>query len=549
VERADSAKSTDSTSGALQGIPIEDRSGHVGDFGGGGWVTADQLRAGDTLAGLDGELSFTVLSSTREERPQGILVYNLTVEGDHTYYVADSEGQAHAVWAHNARTCPWLLRTNMKDAGVKFQTGEMAAHVVPHGEFSLRNKKVREAIQKSKNILERNGIDLDDAVNGFATRSLTHNGTHRNKYFTDMADRLSKAEKDGPAAVVKELGELKRDALNGKCPDGEVCMRDGLAMYELESELEDPRFEGFGMDAPSLRGNRNRLDDFLPDKITDARWQAPRMASTWTTPRVDDSRVRKFNDYPAVLTAPVFSERAVRALRDLLEPNGELLPLESKLGNYWIYNITTVADVVDPDRSVVNWIHRDWRLSSTIDRYEVFPERLESLAIFRIIEDPPSAFVTDVFVERARAAGLQGMNFIKTWPMPPGVIWWELERDRGLAKENSNPFTGQSMVIRLGLRGRPAKGGPDEHAAIDRLLDELDAMLAPSDSRELIGSLEGHEYLRRECRLFLSCPDADALFERLRPWLRGLNWPGEVAVLKRYGHYRQKKAPEVYVDP
>jgi hypothetical protein len=77
-----------------------------GASGAGGWVTADQLRAGDTLSGLDGEIGFTVLSSTREERPQGILVYNLTVEGDHTYFVADSEGQAHAVWAHNAKWCP-----------------------------------------------------------------------------------------------------------------------------------------------------------------------------------------------------------------------------------------------------------------------------------------------------------------------------------------------------------------------------------------------------------------------------------------------------------
>jgi hypothetical protein len=87
-------------------IPEAEAGATSGASGVGGWVSADQLRAGDTLSGLDGESVFTVLSSTREERPQGILVYNLTVEGDHTYFVADSEGQAYAVWAHNARVCP-----------------------------------------------------------------------------------------------------------------------------------------------------------------------------------------------------------------------------------------------------------------------------------------------------------------------------------------------------------------------------------------------------------------------------------------------------------
>ncbi len=65
-----------------------------------GWVRADQLQIGDTLLQPDG--SFVTLTASQiEARSQGVTVYNLEVEGGHTYFVDDAASGA-AVWVHNA---------------------------------------------------------------------------------------------------------------------------------------------------------------------------------------------------------------------------------------------------------------------------------------------------------------------------------------------------------------------------------------------------------------------------------------------------------------
>ncbi|TWU07804.1 hypothetical protein Pla52n_03790 [Stieleria varia] len=46
-----------------------------------------------------------------------------------------------------------------------------------------------------------------------------------------------------------------------------------------------------------------------------------------------------------------------------------------------------------------------------------------SAAIFRIAELPAEVFVTEEFVERAFAFQLNGFDFVKAWPVEPGVIW------------------------------------------------------------------------------------------------------------------------------
>ena len=67
------------------------------------WVEAKDLREGDVFLGANGELS-TVVSIERVEFPDGIAVYNLTVDGNHNYFViaaCDEYGQT-SVLVHNA---------------------------------------------------------------------------------------------------------------------------------------------------------------------------------------------------------------------------------------------------------------------------------------------------------------------------------------------------------------------------------------------------------------------------------------------------------------
>jgi len=62
-----------------------------------GWTGAGRLCVGDALATRAGP-PLIVQRLTWGHRPEGYVVYNLTVSGDHTYFVGRANG---GVWAHN----------------------------------------------------------------------------------------------------------------------------------------------------------------------------------------------------------------------------------------------------------------------------------------------------------------------------------------------------------------------------------------------------------------------------------------------------------------
>ena len=72
------------------------------------WVEAKDLCEGDIFLGANGEL-LTFVSMERVEFPDGITVYNFTVDGNHNYFVIaenDEFGQT-CVLVHNAGGEPW----------------------------------------------------------------------------------------------------------------------------------------------------------------------------------------------------------------------------------------------------------------------------------------------------------------------------------------------------------------------------------------------------------------------------------------------------------
>ena len=66
-----------------------------------GWTGIERLTVGDALATRAGP-ALVVQSITNQHRAEGYLVYNLTVDGDHTYFVGKANG---GVWAHNTGPC------------------------------------------------------------------------------------------------------------------------------------------------------------------------------------------------------------------------------------------------------------------------------------------------------------------------------------------------------------------------------------------------------------------------------------------------------------
>ncbi|TWT91698.1 hypothetical protein Pla100_51400 [Neorhodopirellula pilleata] len=123
-----------------------------------------------------------------------------------------------------------------------------------------------------------------------------------------------------------------------------------MNVYELTYFADDPRFSGFEFpeDAPSLIGRESIARDFDPELHGEFDWRPVSLAKVWVPQRVVGG-VEPYNDYPRVGMLPAFSRRAVDALRVELDANGEILPVQSKVGEYFVYNVLTKSLALDVD--------------------------------------------------------------------------------------------------------------------------------------------------------------------------------------------------------
>ena len=320
------------------------------------------------------------------------------------------------------------------------------------------------------------------------------------------------------------------------------------SLYHLQPVVENPAYEGFY--STQLGSKTPAALKFNTMQVLEAKQYKPRpLLADWKPVKVA-GRVRTFNDYPAAGRVPIFSERAVEALSDFLEPNGELLPLDSELGSYYAYNTLTVADVLDQAKSQIHWVVPG-KLSTIVDRYEVIPERLDGLAIFLLPYLTDRPLVTDAFVNRVREAGLKGMVFVKVWPLPANVSWVDMQKQAQRTMETEGLPKGQTAMgnavfLRFPL-SNPSSDTPTplEQQRIDRYHKELDQMLTdPGSTAPPVGALDAREVVGGEARFDLSCPNSDALVKRLLPWLRQLDWSGKPRVIKHYGYFADPDAQE-----
>ena len=321
-------------------------------------------------------------------------------------------------------------------------------------------------------------------------------------------------------------------------------------IFKLSVVTDNPLFEGFGLEkASSALGRASQREDMSPGfelSITNPRWKQARLKPTWSPPHVV-GRVGSFNDFPGIsMVLPAFSERACDVLRDLLEPNGELLPIQSKVGvPYFFYNITTVTDALVVEQSNCSWL-QPFVKACNIDYFTFDENKLVGLSIFRIYEYPVATLVTGEFVRRVHAAGLNGFDFAKVWPLPRSVNWYTQEKTTVPSAKPSADLMRHALVVMLPLKEK--KPNLEEKRAIKRLENELDAQLkVTSLDAPFFGWYEGNDKVPGEFRLFLSCPDADRLEEKLRPWLICLTWPVTIRVMKRYGDMHDPNARESLV--
>lgn len=110
---------------------------------------------------------------------------------------------------------------------------------------------------------------------------------------------------------------------------------------------------------------------------------------------------------------PVFNARAADLLRPLLIDNGELLPLLCDEGSYFAYNVTTVLDALDLEKSSI--IRFASGRIMDITRHEFLQAKVTH-SIFKIPQVPwMEVFVTDEFRDAVSQHRLTGFTFKLVW--------------------------------------------------------------------------------------------------------------------------------------
>lgn len=153
-----------------------------------------------------------------------------------------------------------------------------------------------------------------------------------------------------------------------------------------------------------------RILSNLHDGPIGSAWKPIR--AEWIEEDVMDGKSK--SDFPTLGTTPVFSERAVDTLLDLLVANGEILPLDVEGEKYFAYNPTRTVDALDEDRSVIVRFPATGRILD-IKQYVFLPAKLDGSAIFRLPMFRGRAFVTDEFSARVRDGDLTGFGLVDVW--------------------------------------------------------------------------------------------------------------------------------------
>lgn len=143
-------------------------------------------------------------------------------------------------------------------------------------------------------------------------------------------------------------------------------------------------------------------------------------ASTWRPIKVhrvraDNRQACRPSDFPWLgADSLVMRKNAVDELRDILEKNGEILPLETDDEiNLSVLN-TNVINALDEVNSDIIRFPGNNRIMLVKSPFFI-KEKIRGVDIFKLPHRASSTYVSDFFVNRVRDAGLQGLTFKKVW--------------------------------------------------------------------------------------------------------------------------------------
>lgn len=137
--------------------------------------------------------------------------------------------------------------------------------------------------------------------------------------------------------------------------------------------------------------------------------------SDWIAPAVvfDRTKSQKISDFPIFsVHVPVFSKKAVQCMEEILLTHGQILPLKCERDEYFAYNVTTVIDAIDEEKSEIIRIPTGKIVHVT--KFVLNDDKLTGNSIFKLKHlELMEVFVTGDFVERVAQNNLSGFDFCK----------------------------------------------------------------------------------------------------------------------------------------
>ena len=138
----------------------------------------------------------------------------------------------------------------------------------------------------------------------------------------------------------------------------------------------------------------------------------------WSPPAVDVIRDGSggtiASDLAILGVEPAFTGRAIERIGNLLRESGQVLPLLSADGEYYLWNVTTIIDALDEERCELH------RFSSgrvmAVQRWAFRAGMLREATAFKIPQLLRAfTFVTGAFVDRLADSGLTGLAPERVW--------------------------------------------------------------------------------------------------------------------------------------
>ena len=112
---------------------------------------------------------------------------------------------------------------------------------------------------------------------------------------------------------------------------------------------------------------------------------------------------------------PVFDEKAITVLRDLIIGNAEILQLDCEDGDFYAINVTNVRDCIDYEKSIYKTF-RDGKRIMRFTKYVFNKKKIEGVDLFKIKDEPlKRPFVSENFRKRVLENNLTGFKFELAW--------------------------------------------------------------------------------------------------------------------------------------